>query len=147
MVYLFRQTSFFIRAVDQDAWYAGLTLDHAITEAVSYSLSAGHELRLGIQADSIEDWYLRPAVNWHIIKDLNLATSFSYEHGTQGQGYQAGFSSETYDWFGLGFTMSHPIFKKLSGSLSYRLTLRSSDAASREYTQNLVGLQLQYLLQ
>ena len=31
--------------------------------------------------------------------------------------------------------------------LNYRFTLRSSDNASREYTQNVVGLNLTYLMQ
>jgi hypothetical protein len=146
--YLFDQTSLVIQAVNQDAWYLGLTVTHNVTDAISYSIGFGHELKLGIQADTIEDWYLRPSVTWKIIKDLNLTGFLSYEHGTQGQNYQSGgFTSEDYDWLGLGFGVSHPITKKLSASLNYRLTLRDSNLESRGYTQNLVGVQLKYLLQ
>lgn len=142
--YLFDQTSRVIKAVDQDAVYAALTASHEITEAVSYSLSAGHELRLGTSTDSIEDSYLRPSIRWNIIKNLTFSTYLSYEHGKQGQANQTGAIAETYDWLGTGFSLSHPITKKLTLTLKYRLTLRSSDVAYREYAQDLVGLRLTY---
>jgi hypothetical protein len=145
--YAFDQTSKVTPAEDQDAWYVDLTLSHAITEAVSYSLSAGHELRLGIQADSVEVWYVRPNVTFKIVKDLNLSAFFSYENGDQGSGKSTGTVSETYDWINTGFALRHQITKRLSASLNYRLGLRSSDAASRGYTQNLVGLLFSYALQ
>lgn len=145
--YMFDQTSRTVRAVDQDGWYASLSLTHDITQAISYSITAGHELRLGIQADSIEDTYVRGAVNWRIIRDLTITTDLSYENGTQGAGRGLGNFKETYDWFGGGLTLGHAITKKLIASLNYRYTLRTTDAASREYTQNLAGLRLTYQLQ
>jgi opacity protein-like surface antigen len=146
-IFNFEQTSRFIQAKNQDAWYAGVAVVHELTDVMSYSVSAGHELRLGIQADAVEAWYLRPNFNWKIIKDVNLTTFLTYEHGTQGTAHQVGGLSETYDWFGGGLGISFALTKKLNLGLNYRLTIRSSDAASREYTQNLVGLQLTYLLQ
>ena len=145
--YLFDQTSRVIRAVDQDAWYADLTVTHAITETISYSISAGHELRLGIQADSIEDTYIRPAVHWAAMKRLNVTASFSYENGTQGNSGSAGGLHETYDWFSAGLGLSHHLTDKLMVSLDYRYTYRTSDAASRDYTQNLVTLRATYSFQ
>jgi hypothetical protein len=140
--YMFDQTSHIMKAVDQDAWYADLTLTHTVSQAISYSISAGHELRLGIQADSIEDTYVRPSVTWNFIKNFAFTTSGSYEHGTQGAGTRN--FQETYDWFNAGLSLNHSITRKLSGSLSYRYTYRSSDSASRDYTQNLVALRLTY---
>lgn len=144
--YLFEQTSLFIRAVDQNAWYVGLTVTHDMTEAVSYSLNAGHEIRLGIQADAVDVWYFRPVINWRIIKDTSLQTSFFYERGKQDVRGSVGTLSETYDWYGGGLALSRALTDRLKLSLNYRLTLRSSDAASRGYTQNLVSLQLTYHL-
>ena len=144
--YSFEQTSLHVRAVDQDSWYAGITLQHAITEALAYSLSAGHELRLGVQADSAEDTYVRPGITWRLTKDVSLQGSFSYEHGTQGAA-GAGGLAETYDYFGAGFGFSRAITKKLTASLNYRLTLRSSDSTARGYAQDVVGLLLTYKLQ
>ncbi len=142
--YLFDQTSTQIRAEDRDSWYARLTITHELGEAFSYSLDLGHEIRLGTDADSIEAWYARPGIDWRLIKNLRFRAYLGYEHGDQGRAGQGGGVVETYDWLGLGFNLSHPITKNLAASLRYRLTLRSSDIADREYTQNLVGLILAY---
>jgi hypothetical protein len=136
-----------VRTSDLDSWYADLTASQQVTEAVGYSVSAGHEIRLGIESDAIEDWYFRPAINWSIVRDLSLGTSFFYEHGKQGEGNISGNFQETYDWYGGALNLSYPLMKKLTVSLNYRLTLRSSDVADREYAQNVVGLLFSYQLQ
>jgi len=145
-IYQFQQTSQSIKAVNQNAWYLDLTATHDISDAVSYSFSAGHELTLGIYGDTIEDWYLRPSVNFKIIKNLTLNTSFSYQHGTQGIGNLTGSLAENFDWFTWSIGLSRPLMKRLTVGLNYRLTLRTSNYPSREYNQNLVGLQLTYNL-
>jgi hypothetical protein len=136
-----------IKTANVNSWYASLDVTNKISEAVSYSVSAGHELRLGFQADLIEDSYFRPTVNWMIIKDLTLQTSLFYEHGNQGAGNVSGNLTETFDWYGGALALSYPLMKKLILSLRYRLTLRDSDIPSREYTQNLVGIKLSYQMQ
>ena len=133
-----------MKAQKEDTWYADLTLSHQATEIISYSLSAGHELTLGVEADSIEDWYLRPNISWNVIRDVGLQTSFFYEHGKQGGGQLASLLEEHFDWYGGGLTLSYSPMKKVQVSLNFRLTLRSSDAASREYAQNVVGIRVSY---
>jgi outer membrane protein assembly factor BamA len=133
-----------IQTADLDAWYASLTLSHEVSKAVSYGLSAGHEIRLGIQSDVIEDWYFKPNISWNFIKDVTLNTSPFYEHGNQGGGNVSGNLTETYDWYGGEVTLSYPLMKKLMLSLNYRLTLRSSDIPDRDYAQNIVGIKLAY---
>jgi hypothetical protein len=138
--YFFSQTSLVYPAVDQSGWYADLTATHQLTQTISYSFSAGRELRLGIDADMIEDWYLRLSGTWKFIKNLSFSPGLSYEHGTQGTG---GFA-QTYDWFGATLGLAYPITRTITAGLNYRLTLRSTDIASGGYTQNLVGLQVTY---
>jgi hypothetical protein len=133
-----------IQTSDLNSWYADLTVSHEASEAVSYSFSAGHEIRLGIESDVIEDWYIRPNIKWTIIKDLRLNTSLLYEHGNQGAGNVSGNLTETYDHYGGGLVISYPLMKMLMVSLNYRLTLRSSDIPDRGYAQNLVGLRFTY---
>ncbi|HTI98989.1 MAG TPA: outer membrane beta-barrel protein [Dongiaceae bacterium] len=143
-IYQFDKTSLTSRTSDLNSWYVDLTLDHSITKFLNYTLSAGHEVRLGIQSDVIEDWYVRPNLHWSIIQRLALNTYLSYEHGKQGVGDQGGNLNETYDWMGGGVGLSYPLFKRVSTSLSYRGTIRSSTDSSREYTQHVVGLVLTY---
>lgn len=148
-LYSFDQTSRYLPAADRDAWYVGLTLTHAPRETVSYSVSVGHELRLGAQSDMTEVTYFRPSVTWRIMKDLTLQTSVSYEHGQQGLASRTQPQvNETYNWYGGGLSLGYPLMKRLQASLSYRITVRSSDVntADRDYTQNLVGLMLTYRL-
>ncbi len=131
------------QAVDQHTWYADLTASQQITEAITYSLSAGRESRLGVYSDTLQDWYVRPNVVWQVIRDVSLNTYLSYEKGTQGLGFGNG-PSENYDWIGIGLGVSYELFKKLTASLSYRLTLRSSNTSSRDYDQNVIGLRFAY---
>jgi hypothetical protein len=95
----------------------------------------------------IEDTYARWNGNWGIFEDVTVTTSLSYEHGEQQADTASGSLSETYDWFGGGVGASYAVTEAATVSLNYRLTLRASDLSSREYTQNLVQLQLTYRLQ
>jgi len=76
-----------------------------------------------------------------------LSTSFSYEHGKQGEGNVLGNLTENFDWFGAEMDAGYSIMKKLSVGLHYRLTLRSSNIQNNEYTQNVIGFSLTYLTQ
>jgi hypothetical protein len=133
-----------IQTSDLNSWYADLNITHQITDAIGYTLDAGHEVQTGIQSDAVEDWYVRPAIHWDIIKNVNLNTSFSYEHGKQGAGNVAGNLTETFDWLGADVGASYSILKKLSVGLDYRITLRSSNISNNEYTQNMITLSLTY---
>ena len=146
-IFQFQQTSTNIQTSGLNSWYADLNITHQITDAIGYTLDAGHEVQTGIQSDAVEDWYVRPAIHWDIIKNVNLNTSLSYEHGKQGAGNVAGNLTETFDWLGGDVGVSYSILKKLSVGLDYRLTLRSSTIANDEYTQNMITLSLTYLTQ
>jgi len=138
------QTSASVKGGNLASWYANLTLAHQVTDFLSYSLSAGHEILPGIQSDAIEDSYIRPSVDWKVIKDVTLQTSLFYVHGVEGGGQQASLQEKNYDQYGGGLNLSYSLTKKVRISLNYGLTLRSSNVALREYTQNLVGLQITY---
>lgn len=141
---LFDQTSTSLRAMDRDSWYANVRASHQLSEVLSYSLDVGHELRLGTEADSIKAWYARAGLDWSFIKNFKLTSYLSYEHGDQGEPGQGAGVVETYDWLGLNFGLSHPVTKNLGAAIRYRLSLRGSDIALREYAQNLLGIILTY---
>jgi hypothetical protein len=143
--YNFKQTSLFALAQDADSFNGSLTLAHQPREAIGYDLSFGHELRLGLQADSVEATYARLNVRWAIMSRVTLSPGFFYEHGKQGiQGVVPGSRSETYDWYGPTISASLAIIENLSLSLNYRLTFRDSNSSDRGYTQNQVGLMARY---
>lgn len=140
----FQHTSQSMETSDLNSWYADLKISHQITDTIGYSLDAGHEIQLGIFSDVTEDWYVRPSIKWNIFKNFGFTTYCSYEHGRQGVGNVFGNLTETYDWYNAGLNASYALMKHLSLGLSYRLTLRSSDISSDEYTQNVVGILLTY---
>jgi hypothetical protein len=153
VIYQFQQTSESqipdptggpIETQNLSTWYASLDVTHQVSEPVSYTLSVGHELRLGTESDAIEDTYVRAGLNWMIIKDLSMRTSLRYEHGNQGAGNVMGNLTETYDYYQGELTFGYPLMKKLMLSLDYRLTLRASDVPDREYSQNVVAIKFSY---
>jgi hypothetical protein len=129
-----------------NTWYADLTVSHQVTKAINYALSAGHEVRPGIEADAVEDYYARPNITWTFVRNVSLNTFLFYENGKQGVGNVQGNLVENYNYYGSGFTASYQLTKKFLLSLNYRLTLRSSSIPANEYSQNLVGLRLTYQL-
>jgi len=143
-MYLFQHTSQSIQTSDLYSWYADLNISHQVTDAIGYALDAGHEISLGIQSDAVEDWYVRPSVHWELTQNLSLRTSLSYQNGQEGVGNVSGNATEYFNWLSTSIELSYPIMKKLSLSVNYRMTLRTSTNASDEYTQNVVGIALSY---
>ena len=112
-------------------------------------LDIGREVQSGAQSDLVEDWYVRPNITWKIINGLDFNTSISYEHGDQGVGSVGslpGSPNSKFGWFTGGLSLQHPLTSRLTLSLDYRLTVRSSSTPNDGYTQNMVGLQLTYHL-
>lgn len=147
LTYYFRQTSPIVPASDETSWYADLTMSHQATKFLTYSLSVGHELRLGIESDAIEDTYVRESTSWKAFKDISVGSVFSYEQGTQRGGQLATNFGENYSQFSVGVNLTYALMKHLDASLYYRLTLRTADVGTAEYTQNVVGISLSYALQ
>jgi hypothetical protein len=146
-IYQFQNTSTNIQTSSQNSWYGSINITHQPTDFVSYSLDAGHEIQLGIQSDLVEDWYVRPSITWKVINGLDILTSFSYEHGDQGVGSVGslpGNPNGAFDWFSGDLSLQHPLTSRLTLSLDYRLTMRSSSTPDDGYTQNMVGLLLTY---
>lgn len=146
--YFFDQTSRVAPAEDIDAWYADLTVSHQPTEVVSYTLSLGHEIRMGVESDAIESTYARTSASWAIFRHFSLTTGLSFEHGEESGGNlrdpSGGTSGETYDYFGGDIGIGYSRWKRVSMGLSYRFTLRTSDEGSRDYTQNMISLSFTY---
>jgi hypothetical protein len=142
----YRQTSQFTQASDQSSWYGDLTVSHQVTRFLTYSLSAGHELRPGIESDALEDSYVRPSLSWSVIKRVLIGTSFSYEHGSQAGGQLSTTFGQNYDYYNAGFNVSFTPLKRMSVNLYYRYTIRASDVATGEYSQDVVGVTLNYAL-
>ncbi len=144
--YAASQTSILNRSQNpKNSWYANLNLTHQPLSYLSYSLSAGHEISPGFDTSAIEDSYIRPSATWALIKNVTLQTSLFYEYGDT-IGNQLGGNNEThFSWYGGEINLSCRPYKKITTSVFYRLTFRTSNIEANEYTQNLVGLQFTYV--
>jgi hypothetical protein len=149
VIYQFDQNSRSLQTSDLNSWYADLKVTHAVTDAISYSIDAGHRVGLGVQSDAMETWYVTPSATWNLTKDWSLHTSMSYENGQQGTGSTlatpgGSLVSENYSWFTGTLGVSHPITSRIAFNFNYRLTTRSSSSQGRGYSQNELELQLTY---
>jgi uncharacterized protein (PEP-CTERM system associated) len=102
-------------------------------------LSGGRSLNFALYGGTIDLYYARLNANWNILQKVSLGTSFDFEHGSQ-----VSSGNETFDRYGAGITLGRAITSKLSGSLGYRYYWRGSDVSGRNYTANIVSLNLSY---
>jgi len=142
--YDFQQTSLSIQAANLSTYYLDFTVTHDATEVLSYNFSVGRNVELGVTADLIEKWYVRPNLTWRFFKNLSLTTGLSYEHGDEGVGDISGGQSQTYNWYSGNIGVNWPFMKRLSLGLNYRITYRESNLPDQGYTQNVIGLVLTY---
>jgi hypothetical protein len=136
-----------IQTSDFNSWYADLTMSHDFTQALSYSLSAGHDIEGGIQSDEVSESYLRISSTWKIIRDFDLHGALSYVHGQQGIGNVSGNLAETYNWYVGSVDVRRQLSKRIRLSLNSRFTFRASNIENLGYTQAMVGLQVAYAFQ
>lgn len=143
----FQHTSAVIQTASQGSWYASLNMTHQPSDFFSYSLDIGREVQSGIVSDLLEDWYVRANIKWKIIKDWDLVPFLFYEHGDDGVGSVGnvpGNLNGSFDWYGGGFSVQHPLTSRISLAFNYEFTERTSGAPNESYTLNMVVLQLTY---
>lgn len=140
----FQQTSSTIRTGGTGSWYGDITASYRITKAISASLSGGHEMSKGIQSDLIETWYVSPSLSWAIIDGGTLGLGLSYVKGKQGVGNEGGNLTETFSHYSSDISFGYALTRQMSLLLADRLIFRTSDEPARDYTQNIVSLQLTY---
>ena len=119
--------------------YAQIDITHRLNQYISYSLSGGRNLSTAFAGGAIDRYFVHLGANWQIVRKVSLGTTFSYEYGTQ-----LDFGGETYDQYGPGISLSRQITEKLSGGLSYQVYWRGSNEQDRNYTVNIVSLNLSY---
>jgi hypothetical protein len=125
-------------------WYAGATITHQITKAISYGVSLTHEVVPAIQSDASEVTRVGPSASWAITDHLTLHSAVNYEHGIQGLGNISGNVSETYDWVNGSLSADYAMMTTLMLGLTYRRSIRYSNLEGGSYAQDLISLRLTY---
>ena len=133
------QTGSLTNSGNLDGVYAQLGVSHRLNQYLDYSLTGGRTLNFTFFGGTVDLYYVRWQANWNVLRRWSVGTSFQYEHGSQ-----LGSGSEVFDRYGPGLSLGRTITTKLSGSLAYQYYWRGSDLPNRDYTVNVLTLNLAY---
>ena len=145
-------------AYELNSYYAGLNLNHRLTEFISHGVSASHSIRPGINqgSDYTESTDAGYQVSWALTQNTTIGANFGYAHGTETQTQipdegpdpiEIGDlrpTNEAYDTFRLGLSGSYRLSQQTTVTLAYNHNRRESINAARSYFQNRVSLGLRY---
>jgi hypothetical protein len=119
--------------------YAQGVLEHRLNRFVTYSLSAGRSINFAFYGGTVDLEFVRWQADWNLVRKLNLATSFEYQHGSQ-----LLLAPETFDRCGPGVSLMRHLTQHLAAILAYQYYSRTSDLPGRNYTVNILALNLNY---
>jgi hypothetical protein len=126
-------------AEDFRGFYSTLDITHHLNKFLDYTLSGGHHLDSSLAGGSVDLYMTDLSLKWRIFQKTALATSFQYYHGSQ-----VFVGGETFDQYGPQASLNRKMTKNLTGTLMYQFYQRSSDVPGREYTVNIISLDLMY---
>jgi hypothetical protein len=123
----------------ENGGYADLTLTHRVNRWLDYNLTGGRQFTSSAGTDLLDLYYANWEANWHVIRDVSLTTSFTYQHGNS-----SGGTVEIFNQFGAGMSLGYPITQKLAGSIRYNFWQKNSDVMANDYVQNMLVLDFTY---
>ncbi|MGO8763551.1 MAG: hypothetical protein ACLQSR_00265 [Limisphaerales bacterium] len=135
-----------------NSYYVSLAVSQQLTDFISQSLQINHSVQPGINQGSgyVEQFTTGYSANWQLTRRINVGVSGSYVDGQQPfvEGYLFGIfpieTIEQYQEYSGGLQASWQFTDHLEGSLSYTHSLRNSNLADRDYSDNNVSFQLNY---
>jgi uncharacterized protein (PEP-CTERM system associated) len=119
--------------------YLQVSAAHRLNQYLDYTLAAGRNLNFTFYGGTVDLTSASVALNWRILHEINLTTSFEFEHGSQ-----FGSASETFNRYGPGLSLSRAVVRKLVASFAYRFYSRDSNLPNRDYIVNIASVDLRY---
>ena len=127
-------------AANPNSYYASLTVTHRLNRYYQDKLSVGHDSQIGLFAQSLETTYVNYSSLWQLSPRFDLSTAVFYEDTLE----TGNAGALPYQRFGLALSTGCRITKKLSATVSYQFTEKTSDSEAQNYRQNRVGLTFSY---
>jgi hypothetical protein len=124
-------------------YYLDVVLFHRLNDVLSYNIEAGRQIRLGVNSELIDIWYVRPRIDWHLFEHLTLGTHLTFEQGTD-SGNSIFFALESYTLLGGGIGIQYPLMEKVLAALDYDYSVKDSDISARNYHQHRIQFRVQY---
>jgi len=139
---VFSGTNGFSEEEDLTSFYAGLDIDHRLTDHITYGFSATHDIRPGISvgSDYIETTRLELDMEWNTTSHLTL-TSLIFGEAAEEVGVA---ETEQYRRFGISIGPMYQVSRHLSCFARYAFSLRDSDIELRSYRENRATLGVTY---
>jgi len=124
------------------SFYAGLTIDHRLTDNITYGFSATHDIQpaISLGSDYIETTRLELDVEWDMTRRLTL-TSLIYGEAAEEVGDVV---TEQYNRFGIGIGPIYQVSRHFSCFARYAFNLKDSDIESHSYRENQVTIGVAY---
>lgn len=122
-------------------YYGNLSIEHTLNNFINHQLTIGESVSQGVNSDSVATFSVNYGLSWRAFRATSISPTFSYEHGKE-----AGLNttSQTFDRFSAGIGFGYQITRKLSSSLRYSFTSKTSNLAGFNYTANSVALNFNY---
>jgi hypothetical protein len=128
---------------DASGFYVSVSLSHRVNQHMNYVISAGRSTDLSAYGQAQSYYFVSLEPNWNFFKNYTLSTPITWRQGTQVYSL-AGNSQVDYDQFQIGLSVSRQLTRKLSIGLSYRFVEETSNAATFNYTANVISVNLTY---
>jgi uncharacterized protein (PEP-CTERM system associated) len=136
--------------------FSGLTyqfgIAHTINKRVHHGIQISDGVNQGLGSNFTESFLVNYSLGWQLTSKLTSGFSVAYEDFKQSDARV--IVSPTPPFFRtvplegqsirFGFSLSYPLFRKLSSSLGYYHYMRSANLDEADYNQNVVTLSLSY---
>jgi hypothetical protein len=139
VLYTFGSTGSNPQSPDENAYYAGLEVEHQLNEMISYTVEAGREIQLGVYSELLDLWYVRPHADLKIFRDVGTSARVFYEHGNE-TGKTVLNLNEKFSRIGAGISASYQLTPKLVLRAAYDYTIKNSNISVRTYHQNRITI-------
>jgi hypothetical protein len=141
--YSFTENQYYGKMPSEGGSYFGLNFNHRINRFISYTVDGGRELRPSVGANLSTEYRASGSINLHLIERLSLSSGINYTQGEQMGSLNIG-NNQQYDLTSITFGAGYQLMEKLSTSLSYTHSIRTSNYQNGDYAQNRVTLNLTY---
>ena len=127
---------------DLTSFYAGVRIDHRLTDHITYAFSATHDIRpaISLGSDYIETTRLELDTEWSMTSNVTL-TSLMFGEAAEEVGVA---ETEQYRRFGISVGPEYLVSRHFSCFARYAFSLRDSDVESRSYRENRATLGVTY---
>jgi len=138
----FSGTNGFSEDEDLTSFYAGVLIDHRLTDHITYGFSATHDIRpaISLGSDYIETTRLELDAEWRMTPNLTL-TSVIFGEAAEEVGVA---ETEKYRRFGISVGPLYRVSRHFSCFARYAFNLRDSDEEGRSYRENRAAIGVTY---